>query len=273
MNRPLRNETALVRVASSDVQRLPGSPKKPNEQGTQQAAKSFVMRRYCVASLQSDGMVKTTHHVAPASPAFEAAFSAFARGALVLTDKGNVAVEDLLPGDRIITEEFGPSKLLWIGSMTMLPASQDATQDPDVRTNKLARITADTFGISRPMPDFLAGPSARLLHRPIALRDISGQGPVLTPASDFVDGSNVIEISPQSAVTVFHLALAHHATITVAGLEVETFHPGNNLGNGMGRNTLALYLSLFPHIETLSDFGPLAHPRATLETLNKLSAA
>lgn len=232
-----------------------------------------LMRKYDVSALQPDGSTKTSHHVALANATFEAGFSAFARGTLVQTDFGPCAVEDLLPGDRILTDEYGPTPLLWIGSMTLMPNAEITTPDHPPELTKLTRITADAFGISHPMPDFLAGPGARLLQRPLALRDIAGQGPVLTPVRDFIDGVNVIEITPPTPIALFHLALAHHATITVAGLKVETFHPGKNAGNDMGPNTRALFLSLFPHITRFSDFGSLAHPRASLSTLDALTAA
>jgi len=232
-----------------------------------------LMRKYTVASLMPDGSVKPSHHVALANGTFEAGFSAFARGTLVQTDFGPCAVEDLLPGDRIMTDEFGPVPLLWLGSMTLMPNAEIATPDHPPELTKLTRITADAFGIAHPMPDFLAGPGARLLQRPTALREFAGQGPVLTPARDFIDGVNVIEITPPTAIPLFHMMLARHATITAAGLKVETYHPGKNAGALMGPNTKALFLSLFAHIDRFSDFGPLAHPRVSLESLDEVTAA
>ncbi len=58
-----------------------------------------VMRRYEVAALLPDLSVSSKQLVAPASPLFEETSSAFARGTLIPTVRGPVAIEDLLPGD------------------------------------------------------------------------------------------------------------------------------------------------------------------------------
>jgi hypothetical protein len=232
-----------------------------------------VMRRYEVMSLDAAGEIVSSRHVAPATPQFEAAFSAFARGTLLTTDQGLYAIEDLLPGMLIETSEFGPCPVLWIGSMTILPDAPVETPDQ----TRMTRIMADTFGMGRPMTDVVAGPGARLLHRPAALRELNGtgarSGQVFTPAADFEDGMSTIRITPPRPVTVYHLCLDRHASIKVSGIKMESFHPGPGMEQRMGPNMLSLFLSLFPHINSLDDFGPLAYPRATRETLDSLTAA
>ena len=84
---------------------------------------------------------------------------------------------------------------------------------------------------------------------------------------------NTIRITPPRPVTVYHLCLDRHASIKVSGMDMESFHPGLGLEQRMGPNMLALFLSLFPHIRSLDDFGPLAYPRATRDTLDSLTAA
>lgn len=231
------------------------------------------MRRYEVSALGKNGDIVQSGHVAPATPLFESAFSAFARGTLLTTTEGLCAIEDLLPGMQIETAEFGARTVLWIGSMTILPDA--TTEDPD--QTRVTRIMADTFGMGRPMADVLAGPGARMLHRPAALRELQGKGArsgqVFTPVADFEDGMSAIRITPPRPVTVYHLCLDRHASIKVSGLDMESFHPGLGLEQRIGPNTLSVFLSLFPHIRSLDDFGPLAYPRASLATLESLTAA
>jgi hypothetical protein len=227
------------------------------------------MRKYEVAALIGDGPVRYSQHIAPATPVFEAAFSAFARGTLIATPDGPCAIEDMTPGMQVETRDSGPVPVLWIGSMTMVPGtSADA---PELA--RLTRIMSDTFGLSRPMPDLVTGPGARLLHSPATLRELAIDTKVLTPVRAFVDGVSVIEITPPRPVALFHLCLPRHAVIRAAGLEVETFHPGPSLLRDMGLNMQALFLSLFPHLERASDFGRLAYPRAEPERVSGLSAA
>jgi hypothetical protein len=232
-----------------------------------------IMRRYDVTSLGRDGQIDTGRHVAPATPLFEAAFSAFARGTLMSTKQGLCAIEDLVPGMRVDTVEFGPRPVLWIGSMTILPDAPVETPEQ----LRMTRIMADTFGMGRPMADVMAGPGARLLHRPAALREVRDTGAlsghILTPVADFEDGMSTIRITPARPVVVYHLCLDRHASIKVSGLEMESFHPGPGLEQRVGPNQLSLFLSLFPHINRPEDFGPLAYPRLARDTSDSLTAA
>ncbi|PIE15332.1 MAG: hypothetical protein CSA70_00405 [Rhodobacterales bacterium] len=217
------------------------------------ACRKPVMRRYETLWLDHDGQVRDSRHLAPASPLFEAAFSAFARGTLISTPDGPCAVEDLRPGTRISTRQ-GPLPLMWIGSMQFLPNA------PQTDT-RLIRIMADSFGLSQPTPDLILGSSARLLRVPGALRGEIGMTDLLTPIDAFVDGMGVIEITPPAPVALYHLCLPHHAIIQAGGIGVETFHPGPSLLMGKGQNMRALFMSLFPHLESDDRFGPLVYPR------------
>ena len=51
----------------------------------------------------------------PAMPLFDSTFSAFARGSLMSTAQGYVAIEDLLPGDNLHISSGEAAKILWIG--------------------------------------------------------------------------------------------------------------------------------------------------------------
>ncbi|MEP4198893.1 MAG: Hint domain-containing protein [Aliishimia sp.] len=216
---------------------------------------SHPVRTFEIAALRKDGTRHISQVKVPAIPLFEKAFSAFARGTLIQTSFGECAVEDLQPGDMINTTSGKPCKLLWIGSGTFVPA------DAGYRTS-LVRVMADTFGMGRPDSFLTLGPHARILQTPPHLRGQIGAASLLSPISDFVDGVNVIEITPPTPVNLFHLVLERHATIRAGGLECETFHPGGQAVREVSHSLRDLFLSMFPHISMVSDFGPLAHPRA-----------
>lgn len=242
---------------------------RPRRMTGNPARASLKMRKYEVSSLGDDGNIEFLQQVGPALPVFEAAFSAFARGTLISTTQGPVAVEDLDPGMSIMTAEFGSQPLLWKGSMTLVANAPGCVPE----NTRLTRIMADAFGMGRPMPDLLAGPGARLLNRPAALRQRMGAGQVFTPARDFIDGFNVIEITPPAPVAVYHLGLPRHATITAAGLDVESMHPGPAFEREMGSTMMALFMTLFPHITHPREFGALAHPRTSSQDKESLDVA
>ena len=66
-----------------------------------------LMRKYEIAHLTPTNEIHEARRLAPAMAAFEDAFAAIGRGAIVQTETGPCAIEDLLPGDRIHTESHG----------------------------------------------------------------------------------------------------------------------------------------------------------------------
>lgn len=229
----------------------------PSERGVERPQRpSTVMRRYEITVLGRDGTVHSMTRPAPATPPFEQAFAALARGTLITTTSGPVAVEDLMPGDFLQTLEDGPQQLLWIGMMTLFPASvpgQGACPGP-------IRVPADSFGPGRPANDVVLGPYARLLQRSGAQTARGDLRCSYIPVADLIDGHSAIRLSPATPIQVFHLGLRRHATICAAGMDIESFHPGHTLQR-LSDETLSLYLGLFPHIERAAGFGAPIHPQ------------
>ncbi len=222
---------------------------------TQQKAQ---LRRYEVAALLDNGEVSQARHIAPALPVFEDAFCAFTRGSLVETDTGPIAIEDLMPGDSVLTHDGKSETVMWKGSVTLVPGREDSRG----RTRPLTRIMADTFGMQKPLSGVIAGPAARLLATPAHLRHLNAGQPMLTPVAEFQDGMSVIETQPPTPVELFHICLKRHAVINVDGLQFETYHPGVTSVRMMSQTLRTVYMNLFAHIGSLSDFGPLLMARA-----------
>lgn len=231
--------------------------------------RAMVMRKYQISTLRADGDIRQSEQIGPALPLFEAAFSAFARGTLIQTAHGPVAIEDLLPGDQIMTAEYGPTRLLWLGSMTLMPKLDGATP-PEAR---MTRVMPEAFGMGKPMTNMMFGPGARVLAPAARLRQQIGDEKILTPVHHLLDGHGVIEIAPPRPVSVYHLCLAKHATINAGGLSVESYHPGSGFERKMGDKMLGLFLSFFPHVKAPHEFGGLAHLRLPLVSPDGLQVA
>lgn len=229
--------------------------------------KQPLMRKFEIASLLPCGGARTSHHLAPATDLFEATSSAFARGALISTPHGPVAIEDLLPGDLVDTVDGDAERVVWIGSTSFVPAQNL----PNSSLTGLIRLVDDGYSKGGSLGDLLLGPSARLLQSRPALEQTIGVRSVLTPVRDLEDGYSAFMITPPSPVRLFHLRLARHAAIYAGGRPVETYHPGRGLEDQLGENMRSLFLSLFPDLESFGDFGPLAYPRMSRETLESLT--
>lgn len=215
------------------------------------------VRRYVTTTLLPNGDICETRHVAPALPLFEDAFCAFARGTLIETETGPVAIEDLFPGDRVLTGDGQAQEVVWKGSTTIVPGLRNIQK----RDMRLTRIIPDAFGMARPMASIVCGPAARLLHTPDAYRMLTEGNRMLSPTRDFVDGMSVIETAPPTPVEMFHICLPRHATLKIGGLEFESYHPGPQASRTTGQAMRDLFLNMFPHVDSMGGFGPLAYPR------------
>lgn len=226
--------------------------------------KARVTRRFECEWL-ADGMVESSITVAPALPAFEAAFNAFTHGALIQTVDGPVAVEDLVPGMELETGNGGRTRLMWKGSINLVPGAPTLGDPP-----RLYRVMTDAFGLGRPVQDQTFGPGARRLNRDPKVRSAMGAESVYVPLPVIADGHTVIEVNPVSPTRVYHLACETHQTILAAGLEVESFHPGPETPISLPEEMLAFFMRFFPHLTTVRDFGRLTSPRISNEEFDSI---
>ncbi|WP_299791111.1 Hint domain-containing protein [uncultured Marivita sp.] len=216
------------------------------------------------AALLPDQSISETTFTVPATPTFEACASAFARGTLISTVMGPIAVEDLIPGDLIETHR-GPQPLVWKGSTSYLP---DFASDTTSLTH-LLRLP----GIDMDQSDLLLGPAARMVIRQDRFSDLLNCDAVLAPASDYIDGDRVLEITPQGPVQLYHFALQRHGIVRANGYEMESYHPGRVSTLEIGASVREMMLSIFGHLNDLEGFGDLAFPRTTRSVIETLRVA
>jgi hypothetical protein len=219
-----------------------------------------LLRRYEALCLGEDGNELEINRLAPASAFFEAAFNALARGTLIATPDGPVAIEDLRPGDYVDTAEGGPEPVLWRGNLTLYPLRPGGAGRPD----RLYRVTGDALGYGRPMQDLLLGPGARIWS--------SRQGDFLPPEA-LVDGDTVVELSPPAAVSAYHLCLAGRRTLLANGVAFRSFTPDVAAAGHIAPDLLALFVALFPNADMISDFAALPLPRRPLPPGHRVAVA
>ena len=136
----------------------------------------------------------------------------------------------------------------------------------------LTRMTEDCFGMSPPRSKPHCRPlSAPFVHTaspPRAGGCIQNAGPCGRIYRRGVRDRN----HPPTSVELFYLCLARHALIRIAGLEFETYHPGPTAARKASHQMRDLFLNLFLHMDDLSSFGPLVHPRAHDDPINAIGA-
>jgi hypothetical protein len=199
---------------------------------------------YDLAWIDRDGRAMWDRRRLPDTPQVDAAVSMLGRGALLRGPRGPVAVEDLLPGDRVETVAGGTTQIDWIGTRTY-----GATGPRPV----LYRVAARAFGGDGPDSDAVLGCAAHLLVDSPRCRPLVGAERAFAPVAAFEDGAAVTRIAPQGEVTVYGLACAGQEALAVQGMALETYHPARTVARTLTRTALADMALLFP--QAVDGFG------------------
>ncbi len=257
-------QTSTDRSATTDFNAYAVSTDKVATFDGQPRRDTTLTRTIEAAALLPDQTVSKDSFTVPASSTFEACASAFARGTLISTVMGPIAVEDLIPGDLVETHR-GPQPIVWLGSTPYLPDFAGDTTS----LSYLLRMPGHGMNQS----DLLLGPAARLVVRQDRFADLLNCDAVLAPASDYVDGDRVLRVTPPGPVQLYHFALQRHGIIRANGHELESYHPGRVSGAEIGTSVRARLQSMFKHVASLEAFGDLAFPRTTRDVIETLRVA
>lgn len=155
------------------------------------------------------------------TPSDDPSVICFTPGTRIRTEQGDVAIEDLGTGDRILTRDNGPQEVLWSGHRRMSGARLFAM--PDQRP---IRMRAGALGVDRPDSDLIVSPEHRVLVTGRAAQDLWGEPEVLIRAADLVGDSRITVDHSLRETFYIHLMLDRHEVVWANGLEVESFHPG-----------------------------------------------
>lgn len=175
-----------------------------------------------------------------------------ARGTHVATPEGEVRVEDIRPGDLVLTADGRAEPVRWIGSRRL--AAPELAADPALRP---IRIAAGAFGPARPARDLRVSPQHRVLLSGWQAELLFGQERVLVPAKGLVDDQGVRVDQSTEEVEYFHILLGRHEVILTEGLPTESFFPGPHSLAELDRPVRVELLRLFPGLaEATVPFEP-----------------
>lgn len=141
------------------------------------------------------------------NPAAVRDLSGLAEGTIILTLDGELPVEHLAPGDRIITRDTGMAVLL----------------DLDVTETLVApiRVKAGSLGHTRPDRDMLLGPDAKIHIRDWRAEALFGSRTADVPARKLVDREFVTHADPRR-MRLYSLVFDRAHIVYADGLEVAT---------------------------------------------------
>ncbi len=199
-------------------------------------------------------VVECSDHSVRAAPTERPSVICFTPGTRLRTEAGDIAIEELSPGDKILTRDCGPQEIWWTGNRRMSGARLFAM--PDQRPIRLRR---GALGLDRPEDDLVVSPEHRVLVTGRAALDLWGETEVLVRAADLV-GDRYITVDHSLRETWYiHLMLESHQVIWANGLEVESFHPGFMGIENLSGLQLESLLELRPELGQNADlYGPAA---------------
>ncbi len=176
----------------------------------------------------------------------------FVHGTYIDTPNGPKLIEDLRPGDKVLTLDNGAQPIRWIGQRTV----------PAVGNHRPIRIRKGSFGASR---ELMLSPQHRVLIAHYWAELMFGSDEVLVKVKDLVNDATVRPVTDMETVTYFHILFDEHHILTANGVTCESYLPGPALQEQFDPDTQAEIISLFPELnEGFENYGPAA--RTILKT-------
>ncbi|WP_299605848.1 Hint domain-containing protein [uncultured Tateyamaria sp.] len=183
----------------------------------------------------------------------------FTPGTRIATPKGEIAVERLKTGDKVITRDNGAQTLRWVGR-------RDLTPD-EMRMNAAFQpvlIRAGALGKELPERDMLVSPQHRMLVKSDLAEMMFQEREVLIAAKHLtgLDGVDQVETG---AVSYLHLMFDQHEVVLAEGAWSESFQPGDHSLRGIGAEQRQEILTLFPELDTLAGLDTYSSARLSLK--------
>ena len=182
----------------------------------------------------------------------------FTPGTLIATPRGEVAVERLRAGDRVITRDNGLQEIRWIGSRALSRA--DLAAAPHL---KPVLVRQGSLGNGLPERDMLVSPNHRLLVANDRTALYFDEHEVLVAAKHLISGPGVQSVDSMGT-TYVHFMCDRHEVVLSNGAWTESFQPGDMTLKGMGNAQRSEIFELFPELKTEAGLTGYAAARRTL---------
>ncbi|MCK8483876.1 Hint domain-containing protein [Aliiroseovarius sp. S2029] len=188
----------------------------------------------------SDGTVLTFTNI-------ESVIICFTTDTMILTDRGERPIQDLRPGDMVVTRDNGVQPIRWMGQKTVSG------------TGPLApiRIAPGGFGNDRPL---LVSPQHRMVFAGYEASLLFAEREVMVPAKHLLDGRGAV-LAPMEQVTYFHMMFDRHEVVFANNAATESFHPGHQGLAAIDAAARDELFSLFPELRAdPCHYGDTARP-------------
>jgi collagen type I alpha len=157
-----------------------------------------------------DWIVNTVTDSAVGTEVFLSEAPCFLRGTLILTERGDVPVEELQAGMLALTygraEPATPRPVVWVGHRSI-----DCRRHPRPNLVWPVRVAAGAFGNGLPRRDLWLSPDHAVYFNG-----------VLIPVKYLINDVTIVQM-PVAEATYFHVQLGQHEVLLAEGLPVESY--------------------------------------------------
>lgn len=178
---------------------------------------------------------------------------------LIETKRGQVAVEKLRPGARVLTRDNGYRPIRWIGRRRL--GAADLAAAPQLQP---VRIAAGALGEGLPETDMLVSGQQRMLMSGARAELLFGEAEVLAAAAHML-GQPGITRHRCAEVTYLYLMFDAHEIIRADGAWTESFQPVEPTLAHLDAPQRAELAAIFPDLEKTLPRGRWTAARRALE--------
>jgi hypothetical protein len=184
----------------------------------------------------------------------------FTPGTLITTQRGEVPVEMITAGDRVVTRDNGIQAVRWVGKTQMF--LHDFQADPHLLP---VFIQQGSLGKGLPERDMMVSPNHRVLVTNSRVSVRYTEREVLVAAKHLAaQGVHTVQ---SSGTTYIHFMCDRHEVVLTNGVWTETFHPDDTSLKGIGNAQRLEILELFPELKTEAGRATYGQSRRTLSEL------
>uniref|UniRef100_UPI00356427A0 Hint domain-containing protein n=1 Tax=Paracoccus seriniphilus TaxID=184748 RepID=UPI00356427A0 len=167
----------------------------------------------------------------------------FVAGTLIETAEGEVPVEELEKGMRVITADHGPCTIKMVKSQT-IPALT-SRRFPHLRP---IRIRANALGAGLPKRDLLVSPQHRILVRSQIARRMFNASEVLVAAKHLLELEGIEIAHDLDSFTYVHFLCHDHQIVFAEGAPSESLYLGQEAFKAMTPAAMQELAQIFPEL-------------------------
>ena len=183
----------------------------------------------------------------------------FTPGTLIATPRGEVPIERLTAGDRVITRDNGLQEIRWTGAKVL--SWQTLAANPHLQPVLIRR---GSLGEGLPERDMMVSPNHRMLVENDRTALHFDEHEVLV-AAKHLTGARGIHAVQSIGTTYLHILFDRHEVVLANGAWTESFQPADYTLKGMGNAQRSEIFELFPELKTRDGVEGYVAARRTLK--------